>query len=169
MVWGSMRWDDVQSALPHRTTLSNYGLRMVLGKSKSGPDKIQKEVSAHVYRTVSLTGEDWLGIGYRIWESAVTFTWVHCDCSQSICERYDVTFGYNVLTFCQLLTLRTGQPLTLPCFLFLLCVVVGLLVCFFPLLVSLFGSPGIVTDLYWSCVSSAFAARLLRRWMTSLL
>ena len=125
-----MRCDDVQSALPHRTTLSNYGLRMVLGKSKSGPDKIQKEVSAHVYRTVSLTGEDWLGIGYRIWESAVTFTWVHCDCSQSICERYDVTFGYNVLTFCQLLTLRTGQPLTLPCFLFLLCVVVGLLVSF---------------------------------------
>ena len=40
MVWGSMRCDDVQSALPHRTTLSNYGLRMVLGKSKtSGPDK----------------------------------------------------------------------------------------------------------------------------------
>ena len=63
MVWGSMRCDDVQSALPHRTTLSNYGLRMVLGKSKSGPDKIQKEVSAHVYRTVSLTGEDWLGLG----------------------------------------------------------------------------------------------------------
>jgi hypothetical protein len=70
MIWGSMRCDDVQCALPHRTTLSNYGLRMVLGKSKtSGPDKIQKEVSVHVYRTVSLTGEDWLGIGYRIWES----------------------------------------------------------------------------------------------------
>ena len=70
MVWGSMRCDDVQSALPHRTTLSNYGLRMVLGKTKtSGPDKIQKEVSVHVYRTVSLSGEDWLGIGYRIWEA----------------------------------------------------------------------------------------------------
>ena len=70
MIWGSMRCDDVQSTLPHRTTLSNYGLRMVLGKSKtSGPDKIQKEVSVHVYRTVSLTGEDWLGIGYRLWEA----------------------------------------------------------------------------------------------------
>ena len=69
MIWGSMRCDDVQSTLPHRTTLSNYGLRMVLGKSKtSGPDKIQKEVSVHVYRTVSLTGEDWLGIGYRLWD-----------------------------------------------------------------------------------------------------
>ena len=69
MIWGSMRCDDVQSTLPHRTTLSNYGLRVVLGKSKtSGPDKIQKEVSVHVYRTVSLTGEDWLGIGYRLWD-----------------------------------------------------------------------------------------------------
>ena len=69
MVWGSMRCDDMQSALPHRTTLSNFGLRMVLGKTKtSGPDKVQKEVSAHVYRTVSLTGEDWLSIGYRIWD-----------------------------------------------------------------------------------------------------
>ena len=35
MIWGSMRCDDVQSTLPHRTTLSNYGLRMVLGKSKT--------------------------------------------------------------------------------------------------------------------------------------
>ena len=67
MIWGSMRCDDVQCALPHRTTLSNYGLRMVLGKSKtSGPDKVQKEVSVHVFRTVSLTGIDWLGIGYRL-------------------------------------------------------------------------------------------------------
>ena len=56
MIWGSMRCDDMQSALPHRSTLSNFGLRMVLGRTKtSGPDKIQKEVSAHVYRTVSLT------------------------------------------------------------------------------------------------------------------
>eukprot|EP00435_Cladocopium_sp_Y103_P028860 s4486_g7.t1 len=60
MVWGSMRCDDMQAALPHRTTLSNYGLRLVLGRSKtSGPDKVQKEVSVHVYRTSSLTGEDW--------------------------------------------------------------------------------------------------------------
>ena len=70
MIWGSMRCDDVQCALPHRTTLSNYGLRMVLGKSKtSGPDKVQKEVSVHVFRTVSLTGIDWLGIGYRLWDA----------------------------------------------------------------------------------------------------
>ena len=70
MIWGSMRCDDMQSALPHRSTLSNFGLRMVLGRTKtSGPDKIQKEVSAHVYRTVSLTGEDWLAIGYRIWDA----------------------------------------------------------------------------------------------------
>jgi hypothetical protein len=43
---------------------------MVLGKTKtSGPDKVQKEVSAHVYRTVSLSGEDWLKVGFDIWET----------------------------------------------------------------------------------------------------
>lgn len=70
MVWGSLRCDDVQAILPSRTTLSNFGLRMVLGKSKTtGPDKQQKEVMVHVLRTISLTGEDWLGCGYNIWES----------------------------------------------------------------------------------------------------
>eukprot|EP00435_Cladocopium_sp_Y103_P019650 s5608_g4.t1 len=70
MVWGSMRCDDMQAAIPHRTTLSNFGLRMVLGRTKtSGPDKVQKEVSVHVYRTASLSGEDWLGIGYRLWDA----------------------------------------------------------------------------------------------------
>ena len=60
----------MQCALPHRTHLSNFGLRMVLGKTKtSGPDKVQKEVSAHVYRTVSLCGEDWLKVGFDIWET----------------------------------------------------------------------------------------------------
>ena len=70
MVWGAMRCDDVQAILPHRTSLSNYGLRLVLGKSKTtGPDKMQKEVAVHVHRTASLTGEDWLRIGFEIWES----------------------------------------------------------------------------------------------------
>eukprot|EP00435_Cladocopium_sp_Y103_P074208 s172_g47.t1 len=70
MVWGSMRCDDMQAALPHRTTLSNFGLRLILGRSKtSGPDKVQKEVSVHIYRTASLSGEDWLSIGYRIWDA----------------------------------------------------------------------------------------------------
>ena len=40
----------------------------MLGKTKTtGPDKPQKEIVAHVYRTISLTGEDWLGVGYQIW------------------------------------------------------------------------------------------------------
>eukprot|EP00435_Cladocopium_sp_Y103_P022461 s3398_g5.t1 len=70
MVWGAMRCDDVQSVLPHRSVLSNFGLRLVLGKSKTtGPDKIQKEVSVHVCRTTSLTGEDWLRLGYDLWMS----------------------------------------------------------------------------------------------------
>ena len=34
MVWGAMRCDDVQAVLPHRSILSNYGLRFVLGKER---------------------------------------------------------------------------------------------------------------------------------------
>eukprot|EP00435_Cladocopium_sp_Y103_P043378 s1608_g12.t1 len=68
MVWGAMRCDDVQAVLPHRMMLSNYGLRLVLGKSKtSGPDKPQKEVAVHVFRTTSLSGSDWLRAGFDIW------------------------------------------------------------------------------------------------------
>jgi len=70
MVWGAMRCDDMQSALPHRSVLSNFGLRLVLGRSKTtGPDKPQKEVSVHVLRTTSLTGEDWLRVGFDIWSA----------------------------------------------------------------------------------------------------
>eukprot|EP00435_Cladocopium_sp_Y103_P036288 s800_g9.t1 len=58
MVWSSMRCDDMQSALPHRTTLSNYGLRVVLAKTKtSGPDKVQKEVSLLMYAELRLSLE----------------------------------------------------------------------------------------------------------------
>ena len=52
--------------LPHRFT--NFGLKLILGKTKTtGPDKPQKEIVAHVYRTIPLTGEYWLGVGYQIW------------------------------------------------------------------------------------------------------
>ena len=51
-------------------SLSNFGLRLVLGKSKTtGPDKVQKEVSVHIFRTASLTGEDWLKAGYDLWSA----------------------------------------------------------------------------------------------------
>ena len=70
MVWAALRCDDVQSILPHRTMLTNFGLKVVMGKTKTtGPDKPQKEIAGFVYRTISLSGVDWLGIGYRIWES----------------------------------------------------------------------------------------------------
>lgn len=69
MVWGALRCDDLQSILPSRTTLSNFGLKLILGKSKTtGPDKPHKEVAVHVLRTVSLTGMDWLGCGFTLWE-----------------------------------------------------------------------------------------------------
>eukprot|EP00435_Cladocopium_sp_Y103_P019604 s2653_g4.t1 len=70
MVWAALRCDDVQSILPHRSLLTNFGLKLVLGKTKTtGPDKPQKEIMAHVFRTISLIGVDWLGIGYRIWDA----------------------------------------------------------------------------------------------------
>ena len=60
----------MQAILPHRSSLSNYGLRLVLGKTKTtGPDKMQKEVAAFVFRTISISGEDWLRAGFEIWES----------------------------------------------------------------------------------------------------
>jgi hypothetical protein len=65
-----MRCDDVQAIIPRRSFLSNFGLKLILGKSKTtGPDKAQKEVAVHICRTVSLTGEDWLRSGFNIWES----------------------------------------------------------------------------------------------------
>ena len=68
MVWASLRCDDVQCVKPMLTTLSNYGLRLVLTKTKTtGSDKTHKEVMAFVHRTTSLTGVDWLGIGFEIW------------------------------------------------------------------------------------------------------
>lgn len=70
MVWCSMRADDLQSVQPHRMLFSNYGLRLHLGRTKTtGPDKRQREVSAHIFRTTSLTGEDWLGVGLALWEA----------------------------------------------------------------------------------------------------
>ena len=68
MVWASLRCDDVQAVIPHRMMLSNFGLRMVLAKTKtSGHDKVQKEVQAFVHRLASLTGADWLGVGFALW------------------------------------------------------------------------------------------------------
>ena len=70
MVWGAMRCDDVQAILPHRTLITQLRLRMTLGKRKTtGPDKRQREVSVPIHRFSSLTGEDWLQIGLKLWES----------------------------------------------------------------------------------------------------
>lgn len=65
-----MRRDDVQAILPSRLLLTNHGLRLVMGRTKTtGPDKIQKEANAYVSRWTSLTGEDWLRVGYDIWSA----------------------------------------------------------------------------------------------------
>jgi len=40
MVWAALRCDDVQSILSHRTILTNFGLKVVMGETKTtGPDK----------------------------------------------------------------------------------------------------------------------------------
>ena len=70
MVCSSFRCDDIQAIIPHRTLISQIGLRLTLGRSKTtGPDKPQKEVKAFVFRQASFTGHDWLGTGYAIWDS----------------------------------------------------------------------------------------------------
>ena len=70
MVWSSFRCDDVQAIIPHRTLISQIGLRLTLGRSKTtGPDKPQKEVKAFVFGQASFTGHNWLGTGYAIWDS----------------------------------------------------------------------------------------------------
>ena len=80
MVWAALRCDDVQAILPHRSLLSNFGLKMVLGKTKTtGPDKPQKEIYAFVHRTTSLTGNDWLGMvfifGNKMLSNTSVITW----------------------------------------------------------------------------------------------
>ena len=69
----------MQAVLPHRSILSNCGLRLVLGRSKTtGPDKMQKEVAVHIHRTASLSGEDWLKTGFGTLTSSVSegTTWL---------------------------------------------------------------------------------------------
>ena len=70
MLWGAMRCDDVQAINPSRILLSGLGLRLYLSRTKTtGPDKPQKEVQAFVHRQTSLTGIDWIGVGYALWTS----------------------------------------------------------------------------------------------------
>ncbi len=70
MLWGAMRCDDVQSINPRRILLTGLGLRLYLSRTKTtGPDKPQKEAQAFIHRQTSLTGIDWIGIGYAIWTS----------------------------------------------------------------------------------------------------
>ncbi len=70
MLWGAMRCDDVPSIMPRRILLTGLGLRMYLSRTKrTGPDKPQKEVQAFIHGQTSLTGIDWIGVGYAIWTS----------------------------------------------------------------------------------------------------
>ena len=65
MLWGAMRCDDAQSINPRRILLTGLALRLYLSRTKTtGP-----AVQAFIHRQTSLTGIDWIGIGYAIWTS----------------------------------------------------------------------------------------------------
>ncbi|CAE7235547.1 unnamed protein product [Symbiodinium sp. CCMP2592] len=68
MVWGSLRADDVQGLLPQTMLLDEPGLSIDLARSKTtGPDKRTHTVKVFVERSISLTGHDWLKVGYALW------------------------------------------------------------------------------------------------------
>ncbi|CAE7357217.1 unnamed protein product [Symbiodinium sp. CCMP2592] len=69
MVWGSLRADDVQGLLPQTMLLDERGLSIDLARSKTtGPDKRTHTVKVFVERSISLTGHDWLKVGYALWK-----------------------------------------------------------------------------------------------------
>ena len=69
MMWASLRADDVQGILPQSMAFNGIGLSALLGKTKTtGPDRRTKEVKFFISREISLTGVDWLKIGFQIWK-----------------------------------------------------------------------------------------------------
>ena len=68
-VWACMRLSDLEGMDPRRLSLNSRGLRGFLTKTKTtGPGKNVKEVPIYVSRRVSVTGLDWLKIGYELWQ-----------------------------------------------------------------------------------------------------
>ena len=69
MVFCCLRVDDLQGVLPATMSLTTLGFRAVLGRTKTtGTDRRNHEVSIFIERSVSLSGSDWFGEGFRLWK-----------------------------------------------------------------------------------------------------
>ena len=69
-VWAGLRGGDVQGIDPFRLVLNAQQMKGFLVVTKTtGPGKRVLEVPFFVHRQASLTGQDWLLTGLRIWQS----------------------------------------------------------------------------------------------------
>ena len=69
MVYCSLRADDVQGIRPETMQLTSAGFRAKLGRTKTtGPDRRVKEVQIFVHRRAGLSGNDWLKVGFELWD-----------------------------------------------------------------------------------------------------
>ena len=67
--WGCLRLADLEGLDPNRLSLGSRGLRGVLVRTKTtGPGKQVKETPIFLSRRLSLTGVDWMRIGFDLWE-----------------------------------------------------------------------------------------------------
>ena len=68
-VWACMRISDLEGLDLRRLSLGSRGLRGFLMRTKTtGPGKQVREVPIYISRRVSVTGLDWLRIGFEIWQ-----------------------------------------------------------------------------------------------------
>ena len=67
-VWACMRVSDLEGLAPGRITVNHRGLRGFLTRTKTtGPGKQVREVPVFIARNVSLSGADWLKVGWKLW------------------------------------------------------------------------------------------------------
>eukprot|EP00435_Cladocopium_sp_Y103_P069329 s873_g33.t1 len=75
MCWMVLRADDVQWVDPARMHMSGTCVKMILIRTKTtGPGRRAVEVPAFIARDASLSGEDWLGQGWDLFQSPA-FLW----------------------------------------------------------------------------------------------
>ena len=68
-VWACMRVDDIQCIRPESMRLSTRGFSVKLLRTKTtGPGKLHGQVHAFVQRDCTLTGQDWLASGFKLWD-----------------------------------------------------------------------------------------------------
>ena len=69
MAWATLRADDLQHVDPSSLMLSQLGLRLTLKRTKTtGPGKSIGDMTAFIARGASISGVDWLRIGWELLE-----------------------------------------------------------------------------------------------------